>query len=493
MTTLNHYDNDWSQDETTEFGWPNSKIEIVRQYLPDKNELLGNVTAILGLQQSGCSTLFKHLYEQICNETDEVYVYSGCKETCYSMANKSNIFYDLDSFPSLADKICKEMNNNIVNRVLIFDSLGQMYNNLTKYVSKYTEIFMLSKYKKLSIFIIANSPFEIGPMLRSQISNLFILNGFNKYGQLNKIRDYVNNWPQFKILYGSLDKYSMLAINNKKGKSINHYKVPSDCIDLNFISKGPYELTYKADYNNVINTVNLIIGKKGVGKSKLMEDLYSYIHHKIDEFYVLTQLNEDSYPMTDRNHISCDFNELEILINKCKNKPKLNKVLLIDEMDMEILGKNINFQHLMMNSRPLGVTIFIISQYLPYFKPNIRVNIDKLFVMRNVIFETNPKRFELYIGNQLHIFSNMYKQLVDYDCLLIDNGKNNEILKYTATYPLTHTYKTISHNNDLISSIDESLENLSLKKINVNDIKELRVQLKQLKSLCSKLLDNTNF
>ena len=308
--------------------------------------------------------------------------------------------------------------------------------------------------------------------------NIYVMHGYKNKTTFNKLQHYVNDWSLFDNIYQSIDDQSMIVIdNNVTAQKLYWYPVNNTNHDQQY------------NYDNIINTINLIVGKRRIGKSVLMQHLYGYIHKDIEDFYVLTQLMDD-YDMTDKNHILRDFGQLETLLNECKNNPRRKRVLLIDTMDIKTLCNKDYFKHLIINGRHYNLTIFIINEFLPKMIPMLSANIDRLFIMRSILFEKAKDRYLYYVESKWPVLLDMHKQLKNHECLVVDRcTKEITINKYKATYPLAVLpKKVVIPNVNIESSILAPIK----REINIDDIKKLRSQLKQLKSLCSKLLDDTS-
>lgn len=449
-----------------------TRSEVTR-YVAKTENVLCKITNILGSRGTGCHTIFNELYSLICDQIDETYLYTTNENHRYSMVETSNVFNNLDSLKSLSD-----IKDNKTSRVLIFDNMD------TNKLWLYKNIFMNSRHLNLTIFIISKHG-SCFPALRANIDYSYIMKGY-QYSAFDQLGKYVSNLNLFKSIYQSLHDYGMVVYNNNNSQ-FYHYETSLNYTNLTFNSKGPYEQIYQVDQNNILNTISIIVGKKKIGKSTLMRSLYSYICNDINEFYVLSNLRTNDYnDLTSEDNIFDDLSDFDTLINTLKNKNG-NKLLLIDHFDMNILCKNKNFNYLMINGRHINLTIFILDQHLPHLTPQNRAQIDRLFIMPTDDLIRFKNKYDGYILDWL-LLNTMHTQLKAYESLVIDYTSINQVIsKYRHPYPI----KTLPKKNLSSSKLNESIDNILTKQINVSDILKLRSELKQLKSLCSKLLDNT--
>ena len=240
-----------------------------------------------------------------------------------------------------------------------------------------------------------------------------------------------------------------------------------------------------------IGSINYIIGKRGVGKTVLFNYLYSLIQDRIDEFFALTSTPTDYQSLTIESHIRSDPEHLQSLVTYFKSNPQTQRVLVIDSNDLEkLLTENHLFiNELFMNGRHLGVTLFIISSYPYNMKPHLRANIDRIFIFREQNLSIVQKLYMQFGGctSTLKDFKSALQMATcpPYQCLVIDNCDQqlqwfvSEMINARTLCKKTQVIK-LDHYEKKVIEIDQ------------DELNEMKTELKQLKSLCSKLLDRLN-
>jgi hypothetical protein len=193
----------------------------------------------------------------------------------------------------------------------------------------------------------------------------------------------------------------------------------------------------------------VLIGKRETGKSFLTKDLL-YYHQDIpvativsategaNQFYskiVPPLFIHDAYsaPLVD-NVCKRQKN----LIKKINNDPENVKnidpraLLLFDDCLFDnSWTKDINVRSLFMNGRHYKIMFIITMQYALGIPPNLRTNIDYVFILREPIVANRKKLYEQYTGMfpTFEIFSQVMDQCTEnYECLVINNNaKSNKI------------------------------------------------------------------
>jgi len=190
------------------------------------------------------------------------------------------------------------------------------------------------------------------------------------------------------------------------------------------------------------NRVCVFIGKRGTGKSTLVADIL-YYHRKIPVGLAMSATEESNSfyakyipPL----YIYNDFNTkaVEKLIQSQRKKIKkhrgelktcdpesLSSFLLLDDcMYDKSWTKDVNIRGIFMNGRHWKILFFLTMQYCMDITPDLRTNIDYVFILRENIIKNRKKIYENFFGifPTYDSFSEVMDQCTEnFDCLVLDN------------------------------------------------------------------------
>ena len=205
----------------------------------------------------------------------------------------------------------------------------------------------------------------------------------------------------------------------------------------------------------------LIIGQRGTGKTQLTLDI-SYNIKKIKLLECITPSSDaylyENYIKNNCIHEmgNCNVKILEDFYNKSLKMKKENikdikNVLIMDNLYDKDLLNDKYFTGIIINGRCINISTILSNQYPLTLKPEIRANMDYLFIFR----ETNKKNLELLYNNYtkgifdtLDIFEQTLNEATkeNYQCLVIDliSKKNNVfIYKSNLEYINDENFKLI--------------------------------------------------
>jgi hypothetical protein len=209
----------------------------------------------------------------------------------------------------------------------------------------------------------------------------------------------------------------------------------------------------KFDINDIKDDkVVVLIGKRETGKSFLCKDIL-YHHSTIpvgqvisgteaaNEFYskMVPKLfiHEEYQPPIIQNILK----RQKMMIEKCKSCQSTDPrafLILDDCLYDNSWTKDKNVRSLFMNGRHFKILFIITMQYALGIPPNLRTNIDYIFILREN-YQSNRKRlYEHYAG----MFPNfeMFCQVMDqctenFECLVIhNNAKSNKLADQVFWY-----------------------------------------------------------
>ena len=197
--------------------------------------------------------------------------------------------------------------------------------------------------------------------------------------------------------------------------------------------------------------VVVLIGKRNTGKSFLVKDLL-YYHRKVPIGTVIsaTESANPFYANILPSLFIHDYYTPEIISNVCKRqKIIVNKMrtemskyteskinpyafLILDDclFDNSWVRDN-NIRSLFMNGRHYKILFIITMQYALGIPPNLRTNIDYVFILRENYVSNRKRLYEHYAGMfpTFEMFCQVMDQCTEnYECLVINNSaKSNRL------------------------------------------------------------------
>jgi len=198
------------------------------------------------------------------------------------------------------------------------------------------------------------------------------------------------------------------------------------------------------------NKIIIFIGKRNTGKSILVLD-YLYNHRDFPLGTVISPT--DNYNYTYRPHVPSIFIHeeytpelLEQILNRQKDMCKKQKcdtdyadidprtfVVLDDCLaDSNEWVKDKNMRWIFMNGRHAKVTFLLTMQYCLGITPNLRTNVDYIFICKEPKLGNQRRLYEHYAGmfpcfEMFRVVLN--KCTKDHGCLIIDNSSNSDRLE----------------------------------------------------------------
>lgn len=192
------------------------------------------------------------------------------------------------------------------------------------------------------------------------------------------------------------------------------------------------------------NKVVVMIGKRNTGKSFLIRDL---IHrHRDIPFGTVISGTEGANSfyanMVPRAFIHEDFSpELlqnvmsrqKKLIAACKPNTDCRAFLIMDDLmfDSKAWIKDRNVKAMFFNGRHYGMLFVCTMQFPLGIPPELRTNIDYVFILREQFISNRKRLYDHYAGmfHNFEVFAQVLDQCTEnYECLVIDNTtRSNKI------------------------------------------------------------------
>ena len=222
----------------------------------------------------------------------------------------------------------------------------------------------------------------------------------------------------------------------------------------------------KFDMSNIEDDkVIVLIGKRETGKSFLVKDLL-YYHQDIpvgsvisgtegaNSFYskimpsifIHSEFSDDVIAnyLKRQKKIVKHFNENKNAFGKSSVDPRAF-MILDDCLYDPSWTKNKDVRSMFMNGRHYKSMFIITMQYALGIPPNLRTNIDYVFILRENIHANRKRLYEQYAGMfpSLEIFNQVMDQCTEnYECLVINNNAKSNKLEEQVFW-----YKADSHDD----------------------------------------------
>jgi|TARA_B110000208_G_C11790670_1_gene437371 hypothetical protein len=203
----------------------------------------------------------------------------------------------------------------------------------------------------------------------------------------------------------------------------------------------------KFDMNKIKDDkVVVLIGKRNTGKSFLCKDIL-YHHRDIpcgqvisgteaaNEFYsslVPKLFIHEEYQDSIVNNV---LKRQRMMIDKVKSQSNIDPRLFVvfdDCLYDNKWVKNKDVRSLFMNGRHWKVLFMITMQYALGIPPNLRTNIDYVFILRENYVSNRKRLYEHYAGMfpTFEMFCQVMDQCTEnYECLVIDNNAQSNKLE----------------------------------------------------------------
>ena len=185
--------------------------------------------------------------------------------------------------------------------------------------------------------------------------------------------------------------------------------------------------------------VVVLIGKRNTGKSFMTRDLL-YYHQDLpagnvicptegaNKFYTHMVppifIHKEYSPKITHDFIKRQMNLTTRILNGEKNIDRRAFLIMDDCLYDNDWKKDKRIREIFMNGRHWGIMFILLMQYAIGIPPNLRTNIDWVFILREPNFQNRRKLYECYAGMfpTFDMFCQTMDQCTDdYGCLVIHN------------------------------------------------------------------------
>jgi len=195
------------------------------------------------------------------------------------------------------------------------------------------------------------------------------------------------------------------------------------------------------------NRTILVVGKRGTGKSTLLKDILYHLRKRVSTGFAMSpthdtiRMFEDCLPCS---HIYNEYN-LDVVrtllesLASLQEQRKLRDVAFIldDCMFDKGIMKTKEMREIHMNGRHLRLWFINSVQYLMDLGPELRTQIDYVFVLKENILSNRQKLHKYFFGifDRYEDFSKTMDECTNnYECLVLDNTVPNNRIQDCVFY-----------------------------------------------------------
>ena len=201
------------------------------------------------------------------------------------------------------------------------------------------------------------------------------------------------------------------------------------------------------------DTIILLVGKRGTGKSTLLQDISYHLRSKVDFAIGMSPTEDTTQSMgcfIPTSAIYGDYSEATIIeiMELQKNMWRAGRgyhcLIVLDDCcyDKKILRSKV-IREIFMNGRHRRITLILSAQYVMDLPPDLRTQVDYIFALRENVVQNRERLWKQFFGF-FHKYSDfgatMDECTENYCCLVCDNktSKGNSIEECVYWYKAVH-------------------------------------------------------
>jgi len=184
--------------------------------------------------------------------------------------------------------------------------------------------------------------------------------------------------------------------------------------------------------------ITFIVGKRGCGKSTLLRDLLSRMTNQVDYALAMCPTMESAEMLRGCLPASSVYDryvpsKVDQVVRVAQHFAALGKkrriLLCLDDClyDRNVL-RSPSIREIFFNGRHMGITFIALAQYCMDISPDLRTQIDYLFVMKENIVSNRQKLWKYLFGcvQNFDDFSAIMDRCTqNFECLCLDNTLNS--------------------------------------------------------------------
>lgn len=180
--------------------------------------------------------------------------------------------------------------------------------------------------------------------------------------------------------------------------------------------------------------ISLLIGRRGTGKTVLLEDLMSHIKHTVDFGLAFTPTAETQDMLRKHMPDACVYSAYSAAVlermlalqraSMAKNKTRALYLVTDDCTYDKSVFKGASVRDLFMNGRHANVAYISAMQYCMDMTPDLRTQVDYVFALKESIISNKKKLWQFFFGmfSKYEDFSRTMDQCCEnFGCLVLDN------------------------------------------------------------------------
>jgi hypothetical protein len=204
-------------------------------------------------------------------------------------------------------------------------------------------------------------------------------------------------------------------------------------IMTNQMDLSAYQIGEKIS-SDFLDKAILIVGPKECGKTLLIKDIYSKIQNQIDEIHIFCDQDRISeYQDITNAFYDTDIENIDLIQYSINNVQK-NKLFILD--DIYLSKKNVKsnlLREIIFNGRHYHITFILSNQIVPLFPPELRCNLDYIFLTKHLNYPERQKLFCYFFGflSSMKEFEDKLNELSFYEFMCLKNYKT-ALIKYNS-------------------------------------------------------------